>query len=150
MRSPSESTEGGRHREAKRRQKHIAMKRRRMNTTHWWKWISPQAKTCNDHAWFKMHVGDAHTFRNQVRQRTRAIRRTKRVENTSRASSADCILLTVAKVSYKFALQNLNALESVRAHQEPRTITPQEQRKTKAKKNNNIKKKKKCRRPLDR
>lgn len=146
MRSPSESTEGGRHREAKRRQKHIAMKRRRMNTTHWWKWISPQAKTCNDHAWFKMHVGDAHTFRNQVRQRTRAIRRTKRVENTSRASSADCILLTVAKVSYKFALQNLNALESVRAHQE--LSLRRNNAKQKQKKNNN--KKKKCRRPLDR
>lgn len=148
MRSPSESTEGGRHREAKRRQKHIAMKRRRMNTTHWWKWISPQAKTCNDHAWFKMHVGDAHTFRNQVRQRTRAIRRTKRVENTSRASSADCILLTVAKVSYKFALQNLNALESVRAHQE--LSLRRNNAKQKQKKNNNNKKKKKCRRPLDR
>lgn len=147
MRSPSESTEGGRHREAKRRQKHIAMKRRRMNTTHWWKWISPQAKTCNDHAWFKMHVGDAHTFRNQVRQRTRAIRRTKRVENTSRASSADCILLTVAKVSYKFALQNLNALESVRAHQE--LSLRRNNAKQKQKKNNNNKKKK-CRRPLDR
>lgn len=138
MRSPSESTEGGRHREAKRRQKHIAMKRRRMNTTHWWKWISPQAKTCNDHAWFKMHVGDAHTFRNQVRQRTRAIRRTKRVENTSRASSADCILLTVAKVSYKFALQNLNALESVRAHQE--LSLRRNNAKQKQKKNNNKKK----------